>query len=95
MRSTTSRFMELVQPTEDMILTEALRLKGNDLLTLDGSTAWSLNYSNILDTMGFHFDIRGSQYLSMIGYTLLTHPTVKCDAPLPTHITGNRSLSPP
>ena len=76
MRSTKGGFMELVQPTEDLVLVESYRLKGNDLLNVAGKTA-ILNYSTALDKVALFFDMRGSKYLSTITFELLFQATVR------------------
>eukprot|EP00906_Rhabdomonas_costata_P019236 RCo028078 len=75
MRSTESAFMDLIQPTEDLILTESCRLKGSVLLSYSGPGA-VLNYTSILDRMAIFYDMRASRHLSTITYELYLLPSV-------------------
>eukprot|EP00906_Rhabdomonas_costata_P004626 RCo006798 len=75
MHNTESAFLQLIQPAEDLLLYQSHRLKGKGLLELPGPTA-AQNYSYILETLGLHFWMLGSKYMTTNFYSLQTHPTV-------------------
>eukprot|EP00906_Rhabdomonas_costata_P004625 RCo006797 len=75
MHNTESAFLQLIQPAEDLLLYQSHRLKGKGLLELPGPTA-AQNYSYILETLGLHFWMLGSNYITMNLYSLQTDPSV-------------------
>eukprot|EP00906_Rhabdomonas_costata_P018015 RCo026266 len=75
MRSTKSAFMELIQPSEDLLHVESRRLKGYGVLKGAGDTS-ILTYNATVDRLGFFFDLAASRHLSTISFELMFRPTV-------------------
>eukprot|EP00906_Rhabdomonas_costata_P019334 RCo028250 len=78
MRSTRSAFMDLVEPAETIVYTEAARFRSYGLLDLPGDTILA-DFGRITEALALQYDVWGSRSVSMVDYTLLLpteNPTI-------------------